>query len=312
MKIMFFDEFKLGLLKGDAVVDVSRVVQDIPHLGPQDVVRGVIERWAEFRPKLEAAAAQERGVPLDRVKIRPPLPKPTNVVCMAVNYMEDGTRSEPAPINAFLKSPSAIIGDGDTMVLPDVPATIFEGEAEMAVIIGRRASHVSAANAMSYVFGYMNFIDGSARGLPPSGNTFYQMKSRDTFAPLGPYLVTADEIADPHQRQIRLSVNGTLKQNFNTNDMAHKIPRCIEWVTSIHALEPGDVLATGTNHRGLSALQDGDVVEVETEGLGKLRFNIRDTLKRTWDRETRLDRQQKGQEGTTPQLSGKHAPTKTS
>src|SRR5438094_285138 len=189
MKVMFFDEFKLGVLKGDAVVDVSRVVQDIPHLGPQDVVRGVIERWAEFRPKLEAAAAQERGVPLDRVKLRPPLPKPTNVVCMAVNYMEDGTRSEPAPINAFLKSPSAIIGDGDTMVLPDVPAT-------------------------------------------------------------------------------------------------------------------------GTNHRGLSGLQDGDVVEVKTEGLGTLRFNIRDALKRTWDRETRLDRQQKGQEGTTPQLSGKHAPTK--
>ena len=136
------------------------------------------------------------------------------------------------------------------------------------------------------------------------------MKSRDTFAPLGPWLVTADEIADPHQRQIRLSVNGTLKQNFNTNDMAHKIPRCIEWVTSIHTLEPGDVLATGTNHRGLSAFQDGDRIEVETEGLGRLRFNIRDALKRTWDRETRLGRQQKGQEGTTPQLSGKHAPAK--
>jgi len=308
MKIVFFDEFKLGVLKGDSVVDVSRVVQDIPNLGPQDVIRGVIERFAEFRPRLEAAAAQGSGAPLDRVKIRPPLPKPTNVVCMAVNYLEDGTRSEPAPINAFLKSPSAIIGDGDTMVLPDVPATIFEGEAEMAVIIGKRASHVSAANAMSYVFGYTNFIDGSARGLLPAGNTFYQMKSRDTFAPLGPYLVTADEIADPHQRQIKLWVNGTLKQNFNTNDMAHKIPRCIEWVTSIHTLEPGDVLATGTNHRGLSGLQDGDAVEVETEGLGKLRFNIRDALKRTWDRETRLDRQQKGQEGTTPQLSGKHAP----
>src|SRR5205809_4092013 len=145
MKIMFFDEFKLGLLKGDAVVDVSRVVQDIPQLGPQDVVRGVIERWAEFRPRLEAAAAQGRGVPLSRVKIRPPTPKPTTIVAMAVNYMEDGTRSEPAPINAFLKSPSAVIGDGDTMVLPDVPATIFEGEAEVALIIGQRASNVSAA-----------------------------------------------------------------------------------------------------------------------------------------------------------------------
>jgi 2-keto-4-pentenoate hydratase/2-oxohepta-3-ene-1,7-dioic acid hydratase in catechol pathway len=309
MKLAFFDDFKLGAVKGDAVVDVSAVVKDVPHLGPQDIIRGVIERWSEFRPKLEAAA-QATGTPLDRVKIRPPLPKPVNVVCMAVNYMEDGTRSEPAPINAFLKSPGAIIGDGDTMVLPDVPATIFEGEAEMAVIIGRRASHVSAAEAMKYVFGYTNFIDGSARGLLPPGNTFYQMKSRDTFAPLGPFLVTADEIADPHRLQIRLSVNGTVKQNFNTDDMAHKIPRCIEWVTSIHALEPGDVLATGTNHRGLSAFMDGDVIELETQGLGRLRFNVRDPLKRTWDRETRLDRQQKGLEGTTPQQSGKHAPVR--
>src|SRR5213083_343418 len=309
MKILYFDDFKLGVLKGDnAVVDVSAVVKDIPHVGPGDLINGLIERFSSYRQKLEDAAAKGQGVPLASVRIRPPLLTPANIDCMAVNYMEDGTRSAPAPINAFAKSASAIIGDGDTMVLPDVPATIFEGEAEMAVIIGKRASHVSAANAMSYVFGYTNFIDGSARGLLPAGNTFYQMKSRDTFAPLGPYLITADEVADPHQRQIRLSVNGTLKQNFNTNDMAHKIPRCIEWVTSIHALEPGDVLATGTNHRGLSALQDGDVVEVETEGLGKLRFNIRDTLKRTWDRETRLDRQQKGQEGTTPQLSGKHAP----
>src|SRR5216110_3093469 len=309
MKLLYFNDFRLGVLKGDnSVVDVTAVVQDIPHVGPGDLMNGLIERFSSYRQKLEQAVAQGQGVPLASVRIRPPLPKPTTIDCMAVNYMEDGTRSAPAPINAFHKSPSAIIGQGDTMVLPDVPATIFEGEAEMAVIIGKRASHVSAANAMSYVFGYTNFIDGSARGLLPAGNTFYQMKSRDTFAPLGPYLITADEVADPHQLQIRLSVNGTVKQNFNTNDMAHKIPRCIEWVTSIHTLEPGDVLATGTNHRGLSALQDGDVVEVETEGLGKLRFNIRDTLKRTWDRETRLDRQQKGQEGTTPQLSGKHAP----
>src|SRR4029453_6848675 len=98
--------------------------------------------------------------------------KPANIVCMAVNYMEDGTRTEPAPINAFLKSPGAVIGPGETMVLPDVPATIFEGEAEVAVVIGKRASAVRAAEAMSYVFGYLNFIDGSARGLSPAGNTF--------------------------------------------------------------------------------------------------------------------------------------------
>src|SRR5436309_8227664 len=307
MKILFFDDFKLGVLKGESVVDVSRVVQDIPRLGPQDVVRGLIERFGELRPRLEAAVAQEGGVPLDRVKIRPPLPKPANIVCMAVNYMEDGTRAEPAPINAFLKSPSAVIGDGDTMILPDAPATIFEGEAEMALVIGKRASGVRAAEAMDYIFGYMNFIDGSARGLPPSGNTFYQMKSRDTFAPMGPYLVTADEVPDPLNRQVRLWVNGTLKQNYNTSDMAHKIPRVIEWISSIHPLEPGDVIATGTNHRGLSAFQNEDVIEIETEGLGRLRFNVRDDLHRVWGRETRLEMQQKGLEGTTPQLEGKYA-----
>jgi len=306
MKLLFFDDFKLGVLNGDQVVDVSAAVKDIPRIGPQDVINGVITRWAEYRGKLEAAAKAGRGVPLRSVKIRPPLPKPTNIVAMAVNYMEDGTRSEPAPINAFHKSPNAIIGDGETMVLPDVPATIFEGEAEVAVIIGKRATNVSAADAMSYIFGYTNFIDGSARGLLPSGNTFYQMKSRDTFCPLGPYLVTADEIRDPHNVPIKLWVNGELKQSFNTNDMAHKIPRCIEWVTSIHTLEPGDVLATGTNHRGLSGFQNGDAIELETEGLGRLHINVRDDLKRTWGRETRLDRQNKGQEGTTPQTGGKY------
>ncbi len=309
MKILFFDDFKLGVLKADGVVDVSETVRDIPHMGPHDLISGLIARFADYRQPLEDGGGREdRRFPSGRVRIRPPLPKPFNVDCMAVNYMEDGTRTEPAPINAFHKSPGAIIGDGDTMVLPDVPATIFEGEAEVALVIGKRASHVRAAEAMSYVFGYMNFIDGSARGLPPSGNTFYQMKSRDTFAPIGPYLVTADEVPDPHRLQVRLWVNGVLKQNFNTSDMAHKIPRCIEWVTSIHTLEPGDLLATGTNHRGLSAFQNGDLVELETEGLGRLRVNVRDDLKRTWARETRLERQEKSLEGTTPQLTGKHTP----
>jgi 2-keto-4-pentenoate hydratase/2-oxohepta-3-ene-1,7-dioic acid hydratase in catechol pathway len=309
VKLLYFDDFKLGVLKGDTVVDVSAVVQDIPHIGPHDLISGLIGRFAEYRGRLEEAASRGSAVPVARVRVRPPLPKPYNIVAMAVNYMEDGTRSEPAPINAFHKSPSSIIGPGDTMVLPDVPATIFEGEAEMAVVIGKRATNVRAADAMSYVFGYTNFIDGSARGLPPAGNVFYQMKSRDTFCPIGPYLVTADEIPDPHKLAIKLWVNGTLMQNFNTDDMAHKIPRCIEWVTSIHTLEPGDVLATGTNHRGLSAFQNGDRIELETEGLGRLAFAVRDDLKRTWARETRLQRQEKKLEpATTPQLSGKYAP----
>jgi 2-keto-4-pentenoate hydratase/2-oxohepta-3-ene-1,7-dioic acid hydratase in catechol pathway len=307
MKLLFFDEFKLGVVKDTHVIDVSAIVREIPHTGPHNLISGLIERFGEYRAALEGAASDHKGVPLASVRIRPPLPRPVNIDCMAVNYMEDGTRKEPAPINAFHKSPGSVIGDHDTMVLPDVPAAIFEGEAEIAVIIGKPAANVPAAAAMDYVFGYMNFIDGSARGLLPAGNTFYQMKSRATFAPIGPYIVTADEIKDPHNLQVRLWVNGTLMQNYSTSDMAHKIPRCIEWVTSIHPLETGDVLACGTNHRGLNPFQDGDLVELETGPLGRLHVKIRDDLKRTWARETRLQRQEKGLDGFTPQLTGKYA-----
>ena len=310
MKLMYFNDFKLGVVKGahnDSVVDVTAVVQSIPHTGPHDLINGLIANFGAWRAKLEDAAAKGAGVPISSVRIRPPLLRPATIDCMAVNYMEDGTRAEPAPINAFNKAPSAIIGNGDTMVLPDVPATLFEGEAEIALVIGKRATHVKAADAMPYIFGYMCFIDGSARGLPPPNNVFFQMKSRDTFAPIGPFIVTADEIPDPHKLQITLKVNGEVKQNFNTSDMAHKIPRCIEWISSIHTLEPGDIIATGTNHRGLSGFQDGDKIELEVEKCGKLTIHVKDDLKRTWGRETRLDRANKKLEGLTPQLSGKYA-----
>ena len=307
MKLVFYDDCKLGAVSGDTVVDLSGAVSEIRHTSPQDLLNQLIEDFPRYRGALEEQINRGSGVPLSQVRLRSPLPHPNNIVAMAVNYMEDGTRAEPAPINAFHKSANSVIGDGDTMVLPDVPATIFEGEAEMGLVIGKRASCVKAEDAYDYIFGYFNFIDGSARGLPPAGNTFYQMKSRETFAPMGPWLVTADEISDPDNLQLRLWVNEELKQNFNTSDMAHKIPRIIEWVSSIHTLEPGDVIATGTNHRGLSAFQDGDHIDLEVDGLGTLHFNVKDDLKRTWLRETRLERADKGLEGTTPQISGKYA-----
>jgi 2-keto-4-pentenoate hydratase/2-oxohepta-3-ene-1,7-dioic acid hydratase in catechol pathway len=308
MKILYFDDFRLGILRGEQVVDVTEAVKDIPHTGPHNLISGLIERWDAYKAKVAAAAASGTGIRLAGVRIRPPLPKPVNIECMAVNYMEDGTLERPAPINGFHKSPSAIIGPGDTMVLPDVPATIFEGEAELALVIGKRCSKVTAVDAMSYVFGYMNFVDGSARGLPPAGNVFYQTKSRDTFCPIGPYIVTADEIQDPQRLQVKLWNNGRLMQSFNTDDMAHKIPRCIEWVSAIHTMEPGDILATGTNHRGLNPFMDGDRIEMEIEGLGRLAFSVRDDLKRTWERITRLEHAQSKREGAhTPQTGGKYA-----
>ena len=308
MKICYFNDYRLGVIKGDSVVDVTDAVKDIPHLDSRDLIIGLISRWDAYKAKVEKAAADGKGVPLKDVRLRPPVPKPGNIVCMAVNYMEDGTLPEKPAINAFHKAATAVIGDGDTMVLPDAPASIFEGEAEMALVIGKRATRVAQADAMKHIFGYTCFIDGSARGLPPPGNVFFQMKSRDTFAPIGPCIVTADEIADPQNLAITLTNNGHVMQKFNTSDMAHHIPRCIEWVSSIHTLEPGDILATGTNHRGLNSFMDGDKIELTVEKIGTLKFSVKDELKRTWARTTRLQHKEKGAEGAhTPQLTGKYA-----
>ncbi len=308
MRITFFNNWRLGVLKDDHhIVDVTALAWHA-SMAPFDLIADVIARWATLKRPFAEAIAREPGLPLASVRLRAPLPRPVNIDCMAVNYMEDGTRAEPALINAFMKSPMAICGPGDAMVLPDIPASVFEGEAEIAAVIGKTASNVKADDAMAHIFGYVNFIDGSARGVQPAAQSFYQMKSRDTFAPIGPWIVTADEIRDPQNLQVRLWNNGVVKQNYNTSDMAHKIPRCIEFVSSIHALAPGDIVALGTNHRGLHAFQDGDRVEMEVEGgFGRLKISVTDELKRAWPRETRLERQDRGEEPLAVQTAGKYA-----
>jgi 2-keto-4-pentenoate hydratase/2-oxohepta-3-ene-1,7-dioic acid hydratase in catechol pathway len=306
MKLAFFDEFRLGVVVQNQIFDITEELRDVPRRGPEDLMPLLIERFADYHGRIEAVVARTPGVDLSQVRLRAPLPKPANIVCMAVNY-DDGLVPS-SHTNAFHKTPSAIIGPGDTMVLPDVPAIVFEGEAEIAVVIGKRASHVPVDKAMDYVFGYMNFIDGSARGLPPATDKFFVVKSRETFAPIGPYIVTRDEIADPQNLRIRLSVNGELKQDFNTKKMITDIKNSIAWLSAMQTLMPGDIIATGTDHCGLNAFQDGDVVELEGEGLGVLSVKIKDELKRTWSRETRIERHNKGHSNTAaPQLSGKYA-----
>ena len=307
MKLCYFNDYRLGVVKGDQVVDITDAVKDIPHLHAANLIIGLIKRWDSYKAKV-AKAAEGKGVALSSVRLRAPVPRPGNIDCMAVNYMEDGTLKEKPMINAFHKASNAIIGNGDTMILPDAPASVFEGEAELALVIGKRATRVKASDAMKYIFGYTCFIDGSARGLPPPGNVFFQMKSRDTFAPTGPWIVTADEIADPQNLNITLTNNGNVMQKFNTSDMAHNIPRCIEWLSSIHTLEPGDIVATGTNHRGLNPFMDGDKIELTVEKVGTLKFNVKDEHKRTWARITRLQHKDSGKEGPhTPQTAGKYA-----
>ena len=283
MKLVMFNDFVPGVLDGNRVVDISSAVSGVPHMSPQELMSGIIADFDSLRGSIDDVVSSSDGAERTEVRLRPPLPKPTQIVAMAANYMEHGARSAPAPINAFLKSSNSIIGDGDTLVLPDAPANIFHHEAELGVVIGTDAAHVDAGDAYQYVFGYVNFIDGSARGL--GNGSFFQGKSWDTFGPVGPCIVTADEIDDPQALNVRLWVNGTLRQNFSTSDMAYDIARCIEWASGITALEPGDILATGTNHQGLGAMQDGDLIEMHIDGLDKLTISVRDDLKREWSRD---------------------------
>jgi 2-keto-4-pentenoate hydratase/2-oxohepta-3-ene-1,7-dioic acid hydratase in catechol pathway len=260
-------------------------------MGPHDLITRLIEGFPQHRGKLTSALASRQGIPLAKVRLRAPTPKPGKIVCMAVNYMEDGTRKEKPPINAFLKSPRAVVGDGDTVVLTKDKPSVVEHEAELGLVIGKRASHVEAKDWRQYIFGYLNFVDVSSRGLgAPPMDSFFPTKSQHTSAPLGPFLVTADEIADPQNLPVKLWVNGKLRQDYNTNDMAHQLPRVIEWVSSVTVLEPGDVIATGTNHWGLGPMQDKDIVEMEIQGLGRLHLTVRDDLHREWRPETHRER----------------------
>jgi len=254
-----------------------------PH--PQDRIVDVIERFAELRPAIEAHLATAPAVPIGEVALRPPLPRPGKIICARANYRE-GTDREPWPMDAFLKSPEAVIGPGDTVVLPERQHTIFHHEAELAVVIGRKATNVPSHLVMDHVFGYTGFMDISARkGIGRPDGAGFLGKSYDTFAPLGPAVVTADEIPDPHVLQVRYWVNDELRHDYNTGDIEHGVPEFLEFVSSVMTLCPGDVVSMGTNHQQIGPVQDGDVAVLEIDGIGRLSVNVVDPLHRVWPRE---------------------------
>ena len=280
MKLAFFNDYQLGVINGDQIVDVGSAVGGISYHSPQELMNMLIEDFGDLQADIESAAAGGDGVSLADVRLRAPLPRPGQLLCLAGNYIEPAS-PERGEFNAFLKSPTSIIGTGDTSEFPSADASVFHFEPELALVIGKTASRVSQADAMDHVFGYTQFIDGSARGLHGG---FFLGKSWHTFAPMGPALVTADEIEDPNDLGIRLWVNDDLRHDFSSNSMDRFIPEMLEEVTNVVTLEPGDVVSTGTHHESLSPIQDGDTLRLEIEGLGPaLMVNIHDPLKRTWE-----------------------------
>ena len=218
--------------------------------------------------------------PLSEVKVKPPIPNPSKIVCVGLNYAdhcrEQNWEIPTSPV-LFAKFPTTIVGYGDPIHWPPESSQQVDYEAELAVVIGREARHLNAEQAYDYIGGYMNANDISARDVQFTDKQWVRGKSFDTFCPTGPYLVTHDEIGDPHQLSIRCWVNGELRQESNTNQLIFKIPFLIAFISKTCTLLPGDILCTGTpGGVGLFSeppvfLQPGDVVEVEVDKLGRLR-----------------------------------------
>jgi 2-keto-4-pentenoate hydratase/2-oxohepta-3-ene-1,7-dioic acid hydratase in catechol pathway len=234
----------------------------------------VIERFTSLETEFERIASRQAGIPLGNVRLLAPVPRPSKCLGAFLNYLDrPEMKLEPPPLDFFYKAPE-LLGPGETVELMDVPGvTHFHAEAELAFVIGRSARNVSREEAMSYVFGYMPFFDISARGAVRY--TRFIAKGQATYGPCGPWITTRNEIADPHSLHVTSWTNGRVSQDFSTENMTHRIPDQLCWLSRFVLLEPGDVIATGTYHAGRDLLNDGDVIEIEIQKMGRAKFGVK-------------------------------------
>ncbi len=256
-------------------------VVSLKSAGLPDMI-SVLEGGPEVFKRAEVLLAKppaDAVFPLSSVKLAAPVPRPGKIVCVGLNYRDHAIESKmeiPTRPTIFSKYATAVIANGEDIVLPrnsEKP----DYEAEMAFVIGKGGRHIKAADWKSHVFGYMNANDVSARDIQLAVSQWTMGKTFDTFAAMGPALVSADEIPDPHALNIRLSVNGEVRQNSNTRELIFKVPDLVEFLSSIMTLEAGDVVLTGTpsgvgfSFKPEKWLKPGDEVVVEIDGLGQLR-----------------------------------------
>jgi len=279
MKLVTFmteDHTRLGVVRDDRVVDLASASNG--RL-PSDMLTFLLQGEAAMQLAREAGKSATASLPLSEVRLLAPVPNPPKVVAMGLNYMDHCRELNIEPPKEpiiFAKFPSAVVGPGAAIRWDPALTQQVDYEAELAVVMGRTARRVSAAEALDYVAGYTICNDVSARNLQFGDGQWVRGKSLDTFCPLGPWLVTRDEIPDPHDLAIRCTVNGDVLQDSTTAEVIFRVDRLIEFISRAFSLLPGDVIATGTPD-GVGVfrspqifLQDGDVVTVEIEGLGQL------------------------------------------
>jgi len=289
---------KIGVLLDEhTVIDLNAAYRDFLHNQGQaaDADTSLAETVQDFLARGDAALQMARNVlqfarqqqsaspawlrPAAAVRLTAPVPCPSKVVAIGQNYRdhcaEQGVKPPDRPI-IFAKFPTSVIGPDEAITWNPELTSQVDYEAELGVVIGKRAKNVPQVEAISYVAGYLNANDVSARDLQFGDRQWVRGKSLDTFCPIGPYLVTPDEVADPHALAIRSILNGTVMQDSNTNNLIFTIPALIEFITRAITLLPGDIILTGTPpgvgvfREPKVLMQPGDTISIEVEGLGTL------------------------------------------
>ena len=263
-----------GVVLGDRVVGLAGA-------GFADML-AVLAGGAEGRAKIETFVSNppsDSTFPLASVRLMAPVPRPPKLICVGLNYRDHAAEARqeiPKVPTIFAKFSNVVIGPGEAIVLPKISRKP-DYEAEFMFVIGAGGRHIAAQDWQKHVFGYTVFNDVSARDFQSATSQWMIGKTFDTFGPMGPYLVSADEIPDPHALDISLSIGGEVLQHSNTRELIFKIPDLVAYLSSVFTLEPGDVVATGTPagvgfaRRPPRYLQAGDEVVVSIEGIGELR-----------------------------------------
>jgi 2-keto-4-pentenoate hydratase/2-oxohepta-3-ene-1,7-dioic acid hydratase in catechol pathway len=270
MRLARFGEDRLALIEGDALRDVTEWAY-------VNCSRRVGDPLIAFIEALARGGVPEGPVVGGGARFGPPIRQPGKIVAAAANYLEHTREMNPAAPapggirekGFFLKAPSSIIGPGEAIRLPFADRRI-DHEAELAVIIGRTARGIEEGEALKHVFGYTCLLDITLRGKEDRG----LRKSFDTFTPIGPCVVTREEVPEPNALAISCRVNGELRQNGSTREMTLPVPALIAWISSVMTLEPGDLVATGTP-AGVGPIRAGDRIEVSIERLGTLAVTVR-------------------------------------
>jgi 2-keto-4-pentenoate hydratase/2-oxohepta-3-ene-1,7-dioic acid hydratase in catechol pathway len=263
-----------GVVLGDRVVGLAGA-------GFADML-AVLAGGAAGRAKIETFVSNppaDSTFPLASVRLMAPVPRPPKLICVGLNYRDHAAEAHqeiPKVPTIFAKFSNVVIGPGESIVLPKISRKP-DYEAEFMFVIGTGGRHIAAQDWQRHVFGYTVFNDVSARDFQSATSQWMIGKTFDTFGPMGPYLVSADEIPDPHALDISLSIGGEVLQHSNTRELIFKIPDLVAYLSSVFTLEPGDVVATGTPagvgfaRRPPRYLQAGDEVVVSIEGIGELR-----------------------------------------